>query len=92
MRVESAQINELQTGGKMRTAGVNGLLASKLIQHLSGTGQSITRLTNANVDDKLLDVQLAHGVVQLLLLLSVSLHRGIRKKRSAIETNGGRIK
>mgnify|MGYP003385457674 CR=1 len=46
---------------------VDGLLISELLQHLGGTGQSITSLTNATVDDQLVNLQLTHGVLSLLL-------------------------
>lgn len=36
---------------------------------LRGAGETISRLSNANVDHQLLDEQLAHGVSELLLLL-----------------------
>jgi hypothetical protein len=55
--------------GQKRTTGVDGLLTGELIQHLTSASKSVTRLTNANVDDELLNAKLAHGVVSLLLLL-----------------------
>jgi len=36
---------------------------------LRGAGETISRLSNANVDHQLLDEQLTHGVSELLLLL-----------------------
>ena len=47
---------------RQRTLAVNGLLAGNLLQHTSSLGDSITRLTNANVDDKLLNADVAHDV------------------------------
>lgn len=51
------------------TLGVDGLLVGKLFEHLGGTGESITRLTNATVDDHLVNLQLTHRVLCLLLLV-----------------------
>ena len=46
----------------------NGVLAAQLLKHLGGTSESITRLANGDVEDELLDAQLAHGVVGLFSL------------------------
>lgn len=51
-----------------RTLGVNGLLVGQLLKHLGGTSQSITRLTNATVDDHLVNLQLTHRVLRLIFL------------------------
>lgn len=48
------------------TLGVDRLAASQLLQNLGGTSKSITRLTNAAVDDQLVDLNLSHRVLQLL--------------------------
>ena len=45
---------------------VDGCLAAKLLQHLGGSGQSVTRLADTDVEDKLLDAELPHGVLSLL--------------------------
>lgn len=42
--------------------GVDGGLTGQLFEHLGGTGETITRFTNANVEDKLLNVESLHGV------------------------------
>jgi len=55
----------------------NGLLVSQLLQHTGSTSQTITALTNAAVDDKLLDEDLAHRFRLLLQLLG--LFNGARK-------------
>lgn len=47
---------------------VDGGLASQLLEHLGGTSQTITTLTNTNVDTELLDLDVAHGVAVLGLL------------------------
>ena len=44
------------------------LLVSQLLQHLGGTGESITWLTDTDVENELLDAWLAHGVIFLGLL------------------------
>jgi hypothetical protein len=47
------------------------LLISELLQHLSCTSQSVTRFTNADVKNELLDASLTHRVILLGLLVSV---------------------
>ncbi|KAG7059238.1 60S ribosomal protein L11 [Colletotrichum scovillei] len=44
----------------------DGGLTGQLLQNLGGTGQSVTRLADGDVEDELLDVKLAHGVLGLL--------------------------
>lgn len=51
---------------------VDGSLTAQLLQNLGGTGQSVTRLADGDVEHELLDAQLAHGVCGLVL--SVRLH------------------
>ena len=51
---------------------VDGSLTAQLLKHLGGTSKSVTRLTNTDVQNQLLDAQLAHGVGALVL--SVRLH------------------
>lgn len=53
--------------GRKRTLSVNGLLTRDLLQHTSSLGDSIARLTNANVDDELLNADVTHGVSLLAL-------------------------
>lgn len=45
--------------------GVDGSLTRELLQHLGGTGKPVTRLSDANVENELLDLELPHGVVVL---------------------------
>jgi len=42
--------------------GVDGGLTGQLLQNLGGTGKSVTRLSDANVENELLKAQLAHDV------------------------------
>lgn len=44
---------------------VNWSLTGKLFQHLCGTGESVTRFTDTDVEDKFVDPQLTHGVARL---------------------------
>lgn len=46
---------------------VDGGLTGKLLQHLGGTGESITRLANGDVENELLNAELPHGVRALVL-------------------------
>lgn len=46
---------------------VNWGLTAQLLQHLGGSGKSVTRLADRDVQDELLDLQLAHGVARLVL-------------------------
>lgn len=41
---------------------VDGGLTAQLLEHLGGTSKSVTRLADGDVEDELLDAQLAHGV------------------------------
>lgn len=52
--------------------GVDGSLTGQLLEHLGGTGESITRLADGDVEHELLDAKLAHGVGGLVL--GVRLH------------------
>jgi hypothetical protein len=51
---------------------VNRSLTAQLLEHLSSTGKSVTRLADRDVEHELLNAQLAHGVGALVL--SVRLH------------------
>lgn len=51
---------------------VDWSLTAQLLEHLSSTGKSVTRLADTDVEHELLDAQLAHGVCALVL--SVRLH------------------
>lgn len=53
----------------MFTFGEDRSLACELLQHLGGTGQPVTALTNADVQAQLANTQLPHGVLLLLTLV-----------------------
>ena len=46
---------------------VDGGLTGQLLEHLCGTGQSVTRLADGDVQDELVDAQLTHGVGALVI-------------------------
>ena len=54
---------------KTLTLGEDRLLVGEGFQHLGGAGKSVTRLTNAAVDDQLVDLEAAHGVLCLIRCL-----------------------
>jgi hypothetical protein len=58
--------------------GVDGSLTSELFKHLGGTSESVTRFTNANVENKLLEAKLAHGVLSNSLIFG-ALKIGVTK-------------
>jgi hypothetical protein len=58
--------NDPKNGLQKRT--VDRSLTAQLLQHLGGTGQSVTRFANGDVEDELLNAKLAHGVLSLLRL------------------------
>jgi hypothetical protein len=41
---------------------VDRSLTAQLFEHLRGTSESVTRFTHGDVEDKLLDAKLPHGV------------------------------
>ena len=45
---------------------VDGGLTRKLLEHLGGTGKSVTRLADGNVQNELLNLELPHGVGSFL--------------------------
>merc|ERR1719300_475947 len=51
--------------------GVDGLLASQLLQHLGGTGQTIAGLAHADVQAQLPDAQLTHRVLLAFGILAI---------------------
>jgi hypothetical protein len=51
--------------------GLDGLLVSEILEHLGCLGESITALSDAAVDDELLNLDLAHWVGLLGLELRV---------------------
>lgn len=72
------------TGGESRSGRtVDGGLTGQLLEHLGGTGQSVTRLADRDVEDELLDAKLAHGVLCLLSLFIFASAKGrVRLSRS----------
>ena len=48
--------------------GVDRSLTGQLLKNLGGTGKSITRLTDTDVESKLLNAELTHGVGTLVTL------------------------
>jgi hypothetical protein len=72
------------------------MMLSYRLHTLAGAGETISGLSNANVDHQLLDEQLTHGVGELLLLLcadgGLQCHKSISSKivgvRSSVSTWG----
>lgn len=56
----------LRSRGSRAYRTVDWGLTRQLLEHLGGTGQSVTRLSDGDVEDDLLDLQLPHGVGGLL--------------------------
>ena len=54
-----------RSGRWIRT--VDGGLTGQLLKHLGGTGEPVTRLADGDVEDELLDAELAHWVGGLVL-------------------------
>jgi len=48
-------------------------LTRQLLEHLCGTGKSVTRFADGDVEDELLDAQFPHGVGGLVLGFGLSL-------------------
>lgn len=63
-RPHATSTGEARLGVASRT--VDGSLTAQLLEHLGGTSKSVTRLTDRDVQNELLDAELAHGVVDLL--------------------------
>ena len=59
--VKRAMHHLLQSNEKP-TLAIHGLLTGDLLQHTSSLGDGISRLTNANVDDQLLNADVTHDV------------------------------
>ena len=55
------------TCGNIDTLREHRLSVSQLLQDLGSTSKSITRLTNAAVDNEFVDLKTAHGVFELVL-------------------------
>jgi hypothetical protein len=45
-------------------------LTAQLFEHLCGTGESVTRFADGDVEDEFLDAQLPHGVAGLVVLVA----------------------
>lgn len=77
-------------GGK-RT--VDGGLTAQLLKHLCGSCEPVTGLADGDVEDQLLDAELAHGVGRLVLAASVALHHilaiGLLLRRFSLCLCGG---
>lgn len=56
---------------------VDGRLTAQLFQHLGGTGESISRLADGDVQHELLDAKLPHGV-RALIVFTLYFVRSIR--------------
>ena len=54
--------------------GLDGLLVGEILEYLGGLGQLIARLTSAQVEDELFNLDLSHVVVELDLLLLLWFH------------------
>ena len=52
----------------LQTFGVNGLLVSQLLEHFGGSGKTITRFTDAAIDNELINLKLTQRVLCLLFL------------------------
>jgi hypothetical protein len=61
---------------------VDGRLTAQLLEHLGGTGETITRLADRDVEDELLDAELPHGVGGLGVgLQRVSIRSQLSRRR-----------
>lgn len=49
----------------MCTLGVDGGLSRERLEHLGGLGESVSTLTDGDVQDELLDLEGGHGVLLL---------------------------
>ena len=67
------------------TLGENGLLISEGLEHLGGTGESVTALTDADVHAELGNADLAHGVFLDLLLGDLSGLKEIERRMNEFE-------
>ena len=61
---------------------VDGSLTAQLLEHLGGTSKSVTRFTNGDVQDELLNAQLTHGVAGLVVGLAAGV--GVRLLRGGL--------
>jgi hypothetical protein len=58
---------QTNTNPKNLTFGENRGLAAELLQDLGGSGETISTLSDGDVEDQLLDLDFPHGVRELLL-------------------------
>ena len=52
----------LETMNESFYLAVDGCLTTQLFQYFGSSGQSVTRLSNGNVENELLDFDVPHGV------------------------------
>lgn len=70
----------------MLTFGEDRSLACELLQHLGGTGQSVTTLTYTDVQAELANTQLPHGVLLLLTLVLQINQTKVKSKYLAVSS------
>lgn len=58
--------SDTEGSDSVASLAVDRSLTAQLFQHLGGTSQSVTRFTDGDVEDELLDAKLSHGVLGLL--------------------------
>jgi hypothetical protein len=57
-----------ESSNSVAGAGLDGFLVGEILEHLSGFGQFITRLTSAKIEYKLFNFNGSHTVSELLFL------------------------
>jgi hypothetical protein len=67
--VQLASVN-FWNGASRRAHTVDGSLTAQLFKHFGGTGESVTRFADRDVEDEFLDAQLPHGVAGLVALFA----------------------
>ena len=58
-----------ETSDSVSGLGLNWFLTSKILKHLGGLGEFITRLSGTEIENEFLNFDLSHFVVELFLLL-----------------------
>jgi len=58
-----------ETSDGVSGLGLDWLLTSEILKHLSSLGELITRLSSTEIENKFLNFNLSHFVVELFLLL-----------------------
>jgi hypothetical protein len=82
----------MSLGGLALQHTVDGGLTRQLLEHLGGTGESVTRLADGNVQNELLNLQLPHGIVVLLGGHGCGvLSMDCRRKLLNLSLNGGKL-